>query len=100
MLSCGLALTLYCRTSTSKGRPSAPGAHYCVIGFEKPDRPKTLRCFEPDMFSDGCQILDTHHSCVSRLRRNDMLSSANSLRVGGHDSVVFNVTDSLEGTPP
>lgn len=73
---------------------------YCVIGFEKPDRPKTLRCFEPDMFSDGCQILDTHHSCVSRLRRNDMLSSANSLRVGGHDRVVFNVTDSLEGTPP
>lgn len=29
---------------------------YCVMGFEKPDRPKTLRCFEPDMFSDGCQI--------------------------------------------
>lgn len=40
----------------AKAVPVRLARSYCVMGFEKPDRPKTLRCFEPDMFSDGCQI--------------------------------------------
>lgn len=62
VFSCGSALTLYCRTSTAKAELVRLARSYCEIGFEKPDRAKTLRCIEPDMFSDGCQILDTHHS--------------------------------------